>query len=72
MIYMLIVFLQVVIAIIPGEPLEIAGGYAFGAIEGTLLYLGAAVLGSLVVFCWSADLGSDCWKSFLQKTGLNP
>lgn len=50
LVYMLIVFLQVVIALIPGEPVEIAGGYAFGAIEGTLLYLGAAVLGSLVVF----------------------
>ena len=25
-------FLQVVVAIIPGEPLEIAGGYAFGAV----------------------------------------
>ena len=28
---------QVFVAIIPGEPLEIGAGYAFGAVEGTLL-----------------------------------
>lgn len=50
LVYMGIVVLQVVVAIIPGEPLEIAGGYAFGAVEGTILYLGAALLGSLCVF----------------------
>ncbi len=48
--YMGMVFLQVVIAIIPGEPLEIAGGYAFGAVGGTVLYLIAAGLGSIVSF----------------------
>ncbi len=48
--YLGAVFLQVLVAVIPGEPLEIAGGYAFGAIEGTLLCLLAAVLGGLTVF----------------------
>ena len=37
------VILQVIVAIIPGEPLEIVGGYAFGAVEGTLLCLAVAV-----------------------------
>ena len=31
------VFFQVVLALIPGEPLEIGAGYAFGAVEGTIL-----------------------------------
>nr|MBP6239614.1 TVP38/TMEM64 family protein [Oscillospiraceae bacterium] len=35
--YAAMVFLQVLVAIIPGEPLEIAGGYAFGAWAGTAL-----------------------------------
>ncbi|MBR6812000.1 MAG: TVP38/TMEM64 family protein [Oscillospiraceae bacterium] len=48
--YMGMVFLQVVIAIIPGEPIEIAGGYAFGAVGGTVLYLVASALGSIVSF----------------------
>ena len=40
-------FLQVVVAIIPGEPLEIAGGYAFGAVWGTGLCLIGLFLGSV-------------------------
>ena len=38
------VFFQVLFAVIPGEPLEIAGGYAFGAVWGTLVCLVAATL----------------------------
>lgn len=41
---------QVVIALVPGEPLEIGAGYAFGAIEGTLLCVAGVTLGSLLVF----------------------
>ena len=48
--YAAMVFLQVVVAIIPGEPLEIAGGYAFGAWQGTALCLAGAMLGSVAVF----------------------
>ena len=33
--YVGMVFLQVVVAVIPGEPLEISGGYAFGALRGS-------------------------------------
>lgn len=44
------VMAQILIAVIPGEPFEIAAGYAFGAPEGTLLYLLAATLGSMGVF----------------------
>lgn len=42
--------LQVVGAVIPGEPLEIGAGYTFGAWEGTGLCLLGAVVGSAVVF----------------------
>ena len=44
------VILQILIAVIPGEPFEIAAGYAVGAWEGTALYLLAATVGSLGVF----------------------
>ena len=44
------VFFQVVIALVPGEPLEIGAGYAFGAVQGTLLCLMGTFLGSIVVF----------------------
>ena len=44
------VFFQVVIAFVPGEPLEIGAGYAFGAVEGTLLCVAGITLGSIAVF----------------------
>lgn len=50
LVFMGMVVLQVVVAIIPGEPFEIAGGYAFGVLEGTVWYLLASAVGSLLVF----------------------
>ena len=50
LIYMGMVVLQILAAFLPGEPLEIAGGYAFGAVRGTLLCLTADAAGSLLVF----------------------
>ena len=41
---------QVLIALVPGEPLEIGAGYAFGAVEGTLLCVAGVTIGSLLVF----------------------
>lgn len=48
---------QVVVAFIPGEPLEIGAGYAFGAVEGTGLCLLGALLGSVVVFLFVKRFG---------------
>ena len=50
------VFLQVLVAIIPGEPLEIAGGYAFGAVWGTVLCLLGSVLGLSLIHIFSLCL----------------
>lgn len=41
--------LQVVVAVIPGEPLEIGAGYAFGAMQGLLLCLIGAAVGSAII-----------------------
>ena len=43
------VIFQVVIALVPGEPLEIGAGYAFGAVEGTILVVIGITLGSVMV-----------------------
>lgn len=45
-----LVFVQVVLALIPGEPMEICAGVAFGAVEGTLLCMAGILLGSAAVF----------------------
>ena len=44
------VILQVIVAVIPGEPLEIAAGYAFGAVEGTILCVLGTFIGGMLVF----------------------
>lgn len=49
--------LQVVVAFIPGEPFELAAGYAFGALEGTLLVWFGLVLGSTIVFLFVRKFG---------------
>lgn len=41
---------QVLIALVPGEPLEIGAGYAFGAAEGTILCVIGVTVGSIMVF----------------------
>ncbi|MGM9662338.1 MAG: TVP38/TMEM64 family protein [Oscillospiraceae bacterium] len=68
--YMGMVLLQVVVAIIPGEPLEIAAGYAFGALEGTLLCLLAATLGSVVVFWLVRRFGVRLAELFFSREKL--
>jgi len=50
LLFVALVFVQVVVALIPGEPLEICAGIAFGAVEGTLLTLAGIALGSITVF----------------------
>ena len=42
--------LQIVLAFLPGEPVELAAGYAFGFWEGTLVCLVASALGSSLIY----------------------
>lgn len=44
--------LQIVLAFLPGEPIELASGYAFGFWEGTAACLVASAVGSSLVY-WS-------------------
>lgn len=62
--YMGMVIAQIVVALIPGEPLEIAGGYAFGAVGGTLLCLVGATVGSMLVFALVRRFGVKLFEVF--------
>ena len=64
------VIFQVVIALIPGEPFEIAAGYAFGAVEGTLLCILASTLGSVAVFLLVRRFGVRLVEVFFSKDKL--
>jgi uncharacterized membrane protein YdjX (TVP38/TMEM64 family) len=65
------VVLQVVVAIIPGEPLELCGGYAFGAVWGTALCLLGAVLGSVAVFALVRRFGQPLVEVFFSREKLD-
>ncbi len=65
--FLLMVIFQVVIALVPGEPLEIGAGYAFGAIEGTLLCVAGVTVGSVVVFLLVRKFGIRLVEVFFSK-----
>lgn len=59
--------LQVVVAVIPGEPLELVAGYAFGTIEGTLLCMVGATLGGVPIFLLVKKYGIKAVEVFFPK-----
>ena len=64
------VALQTIIAMIPGEPFEIAAGYAFSAFEGTVLCMIGAAVGSVVVFLFVRRFGIRFAQVFFSKEKL--
>ena len=71
LIYIGLVFLQVVVAIIPGEPFEIVGGYAFGALLGTVYCMIGAMLGSTLVFLLVKQFGARLVELFFPQKKLS-
>lgn len=64
------VVLQVVVAFIPGEPIELAAGYAFGFWEGSLLTLAGFLIGSWLVFALVRRFGIKLVEVFFSKNKL--
>lgn len=69
--FMGMVILQIVVAVIPGEPLEIAAGYAFGALEGTLLCMFGAFIGRVAVFLLVRRFGTKAVEVFFPLEKLS-
>lgn len=59
--------LQVVVAMIPGEPLEIAAGYVFGNVEGLGLCLLGAAVGTVVIFAFTKIFGVKMVEAFVSR-----
>ncbi len=70
LLFVAMVFVQVLLALIPGEPLEICAGIAFGSIEGTLLCLAGIFLGSAVVFLLVRSFGIKLAEVFFSVEKL--
>ena len=58
---------QIIIAVVPGEPIEIASGYAFGWIEGAILCLIGSIIGQTMVFLFAKKYGMDFVEVFVKK-----
>lgn len=65
------VFFQVVIALVPGEPLELGAGYAFGTIEGTLLCVAGITMGSLLIFWLVRKFGVRLVEIFFPREKID-
>ena len=67
----LICAIQVIIALMPGELVEIACGYAFGAIPGTLICLAGITLGSVIVLLLSRKFGRRFVESIYPREKID-
>ncbi len=63
--YIGMVVFQIVVAIIPGEPFEIAAGYAFGALEGTIICVLGSTIGGTLVFLLVKKFGVKLVEVFI-------
>ena len=63
--------LQVVIALMPGELLEIAAGYAFGGIMGTVICMVGITLGSIVAIFLARRFGRRLVESLYPREKID-
>lgn len=63
--------LQIIVAVIPGEPLEIVAGYAFGVFEGTLLCMLGALVGGVAVFLFVRYFGVKIIDIFVSHEKIS-
>lgn len=66
-IYVGLVVFQILIAFIPGEPLEIVAGYVFGTFKGTVLCITAASIGSIIVLLLVRRFGKVILEIYFDK-----
>ncbi len=64
--FFIMVILQIFVAVIPGEPLEIAAGYAFGFWEGTFLCILGMTIGGALVFAFVRKFGVKAVEVFFS------
>lgn len=66
-----IVIVQLVVAVIPGEPVEFAAGYAFGALNGAIVCLIGQIIGGALVFLLVRKYGVKLLEAFFPVEKIN-
>lgn len=69
-VYLALQIIQVVIFFIPGEIVQIAGGYIYGTLLGSLLSLIGITVGGAVVFLLSNKLGKPFVKRIVSEKDM--
>ncbi len=59
--------IQVVICILPGQPIQFAASYMFGVGKGFLLSIIGAIFGTIISFYLAKALGSDAMHVFFDE-----
>lgn len=59
--------MQIIICILPGQPIQFASSYMFGILPGFLLSIVGAVIGTAISFYLSKILGRDIINIFFDK-----
>jgi len=67
LVFILMQIFQVVIFFIPGEFIQIAGGYIFGAFPGAIISLVGITLGSVIVYLISNSYGKPYVEKVIMK-----
>lgn len=70
-IFILITISSILFPIIPGEPLELAAGYAFGFLEGSIYCLLAESLGSIIIIMLTRKFGLKIVRFFIEEERLD-
>jgi uncharacterized membrane protein YdjX (TVP38/TMEM64 family) len=70
LIYIALSAVQIIVAVIPGEIVQVAGGYAFGTALGALYAMIGTVIGTLVVFEAVRLLGFSLVKALISPKHL--
>lgn len=65
LVFILIHMIQVVVAVIPGEVVQLAGGYVYGTFFGTLYSLTGILMGAMISFFVARLLGLRTLKAFI-------
>ena len=68
---LLLQILQIVVAVIPGQPMEIVSGMLYGPIGGTFVCLVGIFIGTAIVFYLVRKLGTDFMQLFFSPEKID-